>query len=370
MAIATSAPDDRPAYRRDFLMCMAAPVGYVARFSYRKRWYDPNIFDIPQPSGFPALLTFCERNGSRDQRFTMIPFRFATIIGFEPDEIVRKHLATEDTHIAVCFRLERFVHVSPNTIEAFETNWTDTVSGIHEGNPNGNPERYVFLAPIPDESGLVSPDTSWCALSQRLSDAPSLAQSSFVRFVGVFHRPWWLIRKRTPLQQSTFLDTPAYRIRCQRQYELEMVHYLRQESAHPPSCLVPRVSSKVLVLTAPSRQNVGHQSKAVMMLTSERVYRDEVTSITLEDPNDQAGLIPRVNLLIVLKAPAWLLFIVVLLLSLGAFSTGISSDFIKEIFPEENFVAQHANTFVYLVKAMGTLLVGVGAYLGFEKTPK
>ena len=45
IVIATSVPEYRPAYKRDLLNCLCYPTGTSVRFSYRKRWIEPQLLE-------------------------------------------------------------------------------------------------------------------------------------------------------------------------------------------------------------------------------------------------------------------------------------------------------------------------------------
>ena len=111
----TSAPPDRPQYTLDFLTCLASPNGHRVTFSYKREWLTDEVYGTAL-IGRRALVIFCEPDDvAGDMQF--LPFRWADIISFGPEEIVKRQLAEPDTRLAMTFKLDRFVYASPQTIE-------------------------------------------------------------------------------------------------------------------------------------------------------------------------------------------------------------------------------------------------------------
>lgn len=112
VVIATSAPTDRSSYRREFLKCFCYPKDTVIRFTYRKRWIDPNLLQQASktlPEKMLALILFCDK---RDQdSFRYIPIRLAYIQAIGDPEF--RETSIEDTYLSISVKLDRFVRYLP-----------------------------------------------------------------------------------------------------------------------------------------------------------------------------------------------------------------------------------------------------------------
>ena len=85
----------------------------------------------------------------------------------------------------------------------------------------------------------------------------------------------------------------------------------------------------------------------------------------VEDPEDTLARSARAEFLVTIDPPSWILPLVITLLAIGAFFTGVSENMVKEI----TRTGEHAVVIGYVVKGFGTVLVGIGGYLGFRKLP-
>ena len=69
----------------------------------------------------PALIVFCDIPGQPEQHYSFLPLRYAYFESFEPVDILER--ADPDIHIAVRFKLGRFINFAPTNPEALRSAW-------------------------------------------------------------------------------------------------------------------------------------------------------------------------------------------------------------------------------------------------------
>ena len=373
IVIATSAPSNRPRYRRDLLNCLCYPQGHLVRFSYRRQWISDDVLSAqPGKGGAPAIIVFCDVPSRPEQDFSFLPLRLVQLEGFEPSEIVERDLATSDTHIALRFRLGRFVFLAPSTAETQIEEWKSWIHDQGEVYPRpiGHPEqgkgRYVFEASNLPEREHVQEATSWITLTEHLSEARTLNDCSFFQVTGI--DKLGSKGERQTVVTKQFLERPAYRLDSGKTYRMG----LRYHMGHGPDLtktLIPQASSKTISLTQPMTDSVGLQTEASIVIGCNQVYSHEVLTLVVEDPDDTIARAARAEFILTVHPPAWILPVVIAVLAIGALFTGVSGDTIKELTPDGSMIEGHASTISYAAKGLGTFLVGLGGYLGFRRLP-
>jgi len=372
IVIATSTPLDSPGYRRDFLNCLCYPAGIPVLFSYRKRWIEQALLEKPleELKGAKALIMFCDIPEQAGQDFGFLPLRFVRFEGFEPLEF--RDSPDGNINIAVRFVLDRFVFPASNMEQqrAAWQNWVLTTQGNKYPRPKAHPEvdnaRFVFMGRDFQEVTAQAGDTSWVTLSEQLAKAKTLEHCSFYRVQSI-EAP--SKNTYTPVTIEEYMRHEARVFKSGKTYRINMQFYRSPGKAVPSKILTPRVSTDSIKLSQPLTENIGSFSNASIIANCSRVYSSEIVTLVIEDTDDKEALAARAEFVILLKPAKWILPVVVIMLAVGTFASSITSESIKEISASSSWIGSYSAGIAFLLKAIGSFLVGLGAYLGFRKTP-
>lgn len=386
IVIATSTPPNRPAYRRDLLNCLCYPNGTSVRFSYRKRWIEEELMNrwlehhrsktLHLFRNIPALIVFCDIPAPPDQDFKFLPLRYAHFEAFEPPEILER--AGLDVQVAVRFKLDRFIYFVPAEIEKQREMWQMWMldqGGKHprlvsEDKIETTRTNLVFTAKRFQE-GLEEPEeTSWVRLSEQISGARTMQECSLFRLIGIY-------QASSPSQKKHVRIKEQYGHRCYvfgagKSYIINLQFYLDAGKARIPRSLVTHVSTRALLLSKPLIKNIGLSTEIEIIVNTSKVYSGEIATLVIEDAIDKdIPHMARVELVVLLQPERWLP-LVVLLVAFGTFFTSVSPEMVKDILAllqASTSLASDTSLIAYIIKGLGSVLVAVGAYLGFRKLP-
>lgn len=386
LVIATSVPEFRPAYKRDLLNCLCYPTGTSVRFSYRKRWIEPHLLEewIKEHSNntyrslhdIPALIVFCDIPGQPEQHYSFLPLRYAYFESFEPLDILER--ADPDIHIAVRFKLGRFINFAPTNPEVLRTAWQawmlsqegkyplpDTHS-LHEPDKT----MLVFTATNFADGQEEKEDISWVRLSEQISQARTMQGSSLFRIMGVYNVS---SRSEKPANIRKQYGHSCYVLEASKSYIIRLQFYLDEGKAHLPRTLRTHASTDSLTMSEPLIKNIGLSTEAEIIVNASKVLATEMATLVIEDTDSNTHM-ARAELVVLLKPERWLP-LVVILIALGTFLAGVSADMVTDIatlFHAHNsmpILPSDATAIAYTVKGIGSALVALGAYLGFRKNP-
>jgi hypothetical protein len=386
IVIATSAPEKRPSYRRDLLDCLCYPNGTSVRFSYRKRWIEEGLLNrwiaqyrssSPHPARpLPAIIVFCDIPASPDQGFSFLPVRYAHFEGFEPPEILER--AGLDIQIAVRFKLGRFIYFPPAEIEKQRIKWQEWMlsqDGKHpvpvaEDKIETTKTNLVFTARRFQEAHEASEETSWVRLSEQLSRARTLQGCSIFRLVGIYEVSSRPAQKHVRLQEH--YGHTSYVFKAGQSYTIKLQFYLDSGKARIPRTLMTHVSTKAIFLSKPLIKNIGLSTELEIIVNTSKVYAEEIATLVIEDAIDKdMPHMARAEFIVVLRPERWLPLVIVLI-ALGTFFTSVSPQMVQDaanLFHSGTMAADIASLITYIIKGIGSVVVAVGAYLGFRKLP-
>lgn len=384
IVIATSVPEYRPAYKRDLLNCLCYPTGTSVRFSYRKRWIEPQLLEYwlrehrsnidRSLRDIPALIVFCDIPGQPEQHYSFLPLRYAYFESFEPLDILER--ADPDIHIAVRFKLGRFINFAPTNPEALRSAWQTwmlsqegkyplpSTHSLHEPGKT----TLVFTATNFDDGHEEKEEISWVRLSEQISQARTMQDSSLFRIMGVYNVS---SRSEKPAKIRTQYGHSCYMLEASKSYIIRLQFYLDEGKAHLPRTLRTHSSTDSLTMSEPLIKNIGLSTEAEIIVNASKVLATEMATLVIEDTDSNTHM-ARAELVVLLKPERWLP-LVVLLIAIGTFLTGVSSDMIIDMVslfhPQKSLLTSDAAAFAYSLKALGSALVALGAYLGFRKVP-
>lgn len=384
IVIATSVPDLRPAYKRDLLNCLCYPTGTSVRFSYRKRWIEPQLLEYwlkeQKPNthrslhDIPALIVFCDIPEEAEQHYSFLPLRYAYFESFEPLDILER--AHPDALIAVRFKLGRYVNFAPTNPTALRNAWQAWMLNqegkypFPDNHSLHDPEKtmFVFAATNFDNGSEEKEGSSWGRISEQISQARTMKDCSLFRIIGVYKAS---SRLEKPAKIKTQYGHACYMLEASKSYVIRLQFYLDAGKAHLPRTLRTHASTNSLLLSEPLIKNIGLSTEAEIIVNASKVLATEMATLVIEDTDNNAPM-ARAELVVLLKPERWLP-LVVLLIAIGTFLTGVSADmltdFISLFHPQKSLLASDAAAFAYGLKALGSALVALGAYLGFRKVP-
>jgi hypothetical protein len=370
MLILATRADQRPRYRLDLINCLAYPEGVAARFTYRRRWIDPDIIHGAIPlEGLQGLIVLCDTSDGPGIEYPFLPLRHIVVHAFEPQGFLAA--PDDDLFIGVEFSLGRYINIEAGQSAAWRTTWQRWLEGYSErprpGNLAAGSQRWMFSLDNFAESAIVNPpDVTWQLIATEAARSNALASSTLFRVSG-------LCSPNTPNCDSIplvdYVGTKALEIRSGKSSILSLDFYLDPMKSAPPASLVePSTNSTTLTISQPMFRTIGLSTTASIVLTCAQIYADDVAVIVIENPMDTDARAPRVEFPVKLRKQRGLLFIVLFLLVAGALGTGVSSTTITEIW-SRGWMSTHASEVSDVLKLVGSAFVGIAGYLGFHKLP-
>jgi hypothetical protein len=125
-------------------------------------------------------------------------------------------------------------------------------------------------------------------------------------------------------------------------------------------------------LSKPLIKNIGLSTEVEIIINTSKVYSSEIATLVIEDAVDL--VIPnmaRAEFVVLLQPERWLPLVVVLV-AFGTFFTSVSPEMVKDfatLLHVGTSIASNTSLIAYSIKGLGSVLVAVGAYLGFRKLP-
>jgi hypothetical protein len=364
LCVFTSAPQDRPQYIRDFLTCLASPNGHRQTFSYERKWIADEVLDwADRGEKRKALVVFCEPDGD-DFRF--LPLRWVEVIDLGPEEIVRRRLAVESTHLSVRFRLDQFVAAEPGTAQTLADQVTEHVRLWEQRpfpRPQGNPKStWLRFGDVSVTSAAGDQETAWLSHAELLSGCPTLDSSTIFRVSRPqTHR---LIggTKEVAIKDHTLLGD-TYPFRDRRQYRLDVSFFLR-EGADPKDLVTATVSSEAVGHTQPITVGMGRVARATIFFAAKSLAGEEIATVAVEGiETDVLKYSPRVAFVGRFRPRYPLILLGLLIIAIGVFVASLSSDDWARL---TKHLAFH---WIVLIKAAGAALVILGTFIAFRRSP-
>jgi len=373
VVIASNTPQSRPQYRRDLLACLCYPSGTIARFSYRKKWIQGGLLEHTEElANQLALVVFCDIPNTANEEFQFYPLRFAFIDDIGPPEILP--FSDEDTHFTIKFRLDRYFALpAASRSRILRACQEDFLAVPHRPRPAGHWQekdgRFLFRMELPDWDETLPTVLRWQELVSVISKSKTLSQCSFFQIIAIQEGPGLFRRRWTDCQAVRYFDYGGTLVRSGRVYRINLEQYRDYSKESAATEITPKPSTSSLTLSSQITKSIGAVTSASFIASCKTVYTPEVATLVLEGTGSQKDLVPRAELVLHIRPAPWLLPVVVILLVLGTLSSGINKDAIESISTSGQWLHRNASAVVYSVKLIGSLLVGLGAYLGFKKLP-
>jgi hypothetical protein len=355
--LATSAPKERPEYKRDFLTCLASPEGQLVAFSYRKSWFEGGLLTEGLENA-SATVVFCNRKRGA-QEFEFLAVRQVTIRELLPKSSSKLQ---ETTAITVTFEVGPLPRISDADLPDLRRSWNKAIGGLeHRPRPPTHPEvkkaRFVLQHPrLADSKGTASKD-SWRALSEELGQCNSLKDAFFFR-VGDLTRLSDGQARKDPTKKPAGSLPSVFHLEPNAEYELPMEAYSKSGATSYSDAISPVSSSDKLSVQAVTQNSAGRGSEAVLVLRSGEVVRPQIATLIIRGAKGFEHRVPRVELATRIAPRWWLAAVLVILIAVGVFLGGL---------PEGALGL--SNGFVYLLKVVGGLIVGGATLYGLGRAP-
>jgi hypothetical protein len=349
--LATSAPDSRPQYRRDFLTCVAAPEGYEMSFAYKARWIAPPLRDA-NLSGRPGLILFCDASRTRPNELDFVAFRRVVLDSLRPAELLDPPRYTGETYLGVVFTLGPYVHASPHALDDLLRGWDQALRDLpHRPRPHAHETdetRFMFEhAGLSEDDAAISQAISWRTLSADLARRESLTDSFFFRVIDI--RAAGANEPVPAVDNSDVLDTRG-------EYILSLDAHTQTGTPFADAIETVVASDRLFAenpRTAPLAMSEGVQ----VWLTAGATTRSVNTTLIVRGRDDFADKAPRLELAIRVRPRYWVNVLLILLIAIGAVLAGIST---KDL---------GLGDVAWAFKAVGGALVGAAVFYAQGRAP-
>lgn len=356
--------------------------GHPSCFSYRKRWIAQELLGQGKTlRGRKAIITFFEQPEEAGGEMAFLPLRFATILGFEPRELI----GTSDPEVFLTLRFELGDFVRPSVPiaeqRALWQGWAQSLEDRPRPREHADSEmsKMVFQGkPFPAQAD-VSEDVAWLRLAEQLSEARTMQGCSLYRVKRV-HGPMRRFFSGGELKGQDRQGLVVRKMRAAKTYRIDLQQFVSHTSTTSPKTLSTTVTAPSIKLSQPITDSVGLGTESTIIAQCGRVYAPEVGTLVVEDPKDEKYETARTAFVVHLRPARWLLVVVVLLLALGSFAGNVNADWLKDLSSEDTLLQQrypnlaewvngNGSTAEGILKTAGAFLVGLGAYLGFKQVP-
>ncbi len=371
--IVTSAPNNRPWYRRDFLNCLCYPERHRIRFTYDERWIANGVLNLP--TGTPAIVIFREDDHGGNAKPRFYPVRRARLIEFIKGGPAASN-SEKKMYWGIRFELGPFFGVSIGSENRWFKEWNENIhkalgdveNPYSESNKGSDPV-FLFMGPDLKEDANVANEIKWLTLIDEISKTPSLNGCTFFRISSFVEIKSGTVSGRRRPATIPIIDwskSVAYKLRSGRLYQLELEYYLDPKQPNLAKPFKVKASTDTLKISDPVRYYLGHQAHSVFLVKSTRFYDGETASLIVDYSSSDDAYSPLPEFWVHVRPNRWILPLVALLLSVGSFATLISGATIRLYFGSTGLLGENASIIAGSIRLIGAVLVGVGAYFGFR----
>ena len=372
--IVTSAPNNRPWYRRDFLNCLCYPEGHRIRFTYDERWIANGVLKLPPET--PAIVIFREDGSGESAEPSFYPVRRAKLIEFIKGGPARASNSEGKVYWGIRFELGPFFGVSALSVTPSFKKWNEIIRNalLEVKTPSSKSNKapdtaFLFVGPDLEEDANVANEIKWLTLIDEISRAPSLEKCTFFRISSFVEIKSSTVSGRlspAPIPITDWSKSVAYSLRSGRLYQLELEYYLGPDKSNLAKPFSVRASTDTLKISDPVRYYLGPQANSIFLVKSTRLYDGETASLIVDYPSANDAYSPLPEFWVHVKPNRWILPSVALLLAGGSFATLISGATIRLYFGSTGLLGENASIIAGSIRLVGAVLVGVGAYFGFR----
>lgn len=351
IVLATSAPEARPQYQRDFLTCVAAPEGYRMSFAYKSRWIAPPL-RVADLSGRPGLIVFCDAPKTHPDELDFVAFRHVLLDDLRPAELLDPPRYTAETYLGVFFTLGPYVHASPHRLEQLLEGWNRALRRLpHRPRPHScdtDETRFMFEhASLPEDDAAVGQAVSWRTLSEDLARRGSLDGSFFFRAIDI-----QAAGDGRPVPAKDNVDV----LNTRGEYILSLDAHTRTGTPFADA-IETVVSSDRLFAENPRTAPLAMSEGVQLWLTAGATTRSVNTTLIVRGREHFADKAPRLELAIRVKPRYAVNILLILLIAIGAVLAGIST---RDLGLGDT---------AWVVKAVGGGMVGAAVFYAQGRAP-
>lgn len=349
--LATSAPEARPQYRRDFLTCVAAPEGYQVSFAYKSRWIAPPL-RAASLLGRPGLIVFCDAPKARPDELDFVAFRHVVLDSLRPAELLDPPRYTEETYLGVVFRLGPYVCASPHRLDNLLGGWDHALRELpHRPRPQTHETdqtQFMFEHPgLLEDDAAVGQAVSWRTLSEDLARRESLAGSFFFRVIDI---------REAGADGPVSAKDNANVVETRGEYILSLDAHTRTGTPFADAIETVVATDRLFAenpRTAPLAMSEGVQ----VWLTAGATTRSVNTTLIVRGRDDFTDKAPRLELAIRIRPRYWVNAVLILLIAFGAVLAGIST---KDL---------GLGDAAWVLKAVGGAILGAAVFYAQGRAP-
>jgi len=365
----SSAPPDRPTYKRGVLNILCYPAGHQLELSYQKSYLQPPLFEeAPKLANRKGVFVFLDYKASgKDHEF--IPIRFVTILDVAPKETATRYLDTTRVH----------VRIQLGDLILHDASWNSEVGSlpgrpkVYEGASTAS-RGYFYVVEgrnlFPEHSDLSQRDI-WDQITGKVANAKSLNDCVFLSTGHL--RPF---KDGSPCTLEPYgAEQKAYQLEPNTLYRLDLrVYYPRASSDRE---IIVRSSSELLSVSQPFATAHGAEDHSVL-IACKRTIESTLATLAIDvgaknlpaGSSQNFGPLP-VSSEVVAAKPRYLLSIepskmivrgFVFLIFLGFLLTSTSKEFYSDFICSPEPVA-------VLSKTIGAICLAWAGYLAFRKLP-
>lgn len=349
--LATSAPEGRPQYRRDFLTCVAAPTGYEMSFAYKARWITPSV-RAANLSGRPGVIVFCDAPKAHPEELDFVAFRHVVLDGLRPLELLDPPRYTSETYLGVVFRLGAYVRASPHRLDDLLADWDHGLRQLaHRPRPQAHETdqtRFMFehLRLVEDDPA-VGQAVAWRTLSEELARRGSLASSFFFRVIDI----------RTAVADELVPTQDDANVLATRgEYILSLDAHTRTGTPFADA-IETVVASDRLFAENPRSAPLAMSEGVQVWLTAGPTTRSVNTTLIVRGRNDFTDKAPRLEMAIRVRPRYGVNVLLIVLIAIGAVLAGMST---KDL---------GLGNAAWAFKAVGGAIVGAAVFYAQGRAP-
>jgi hypothetical protein len=367
----SSAPPERPTYKRGVLNALCYPKGHQLELSYQKSYFQPPLFESRVSLGNrKGVFVFVDYKPESDHEF--IPIRFVNIVDVAPKEEATRYLDTTRVH----------VRIELDDLILYDPKWNSGIAALPgrpkphvSGSPGGRGYYYVIEGrnPFPQLSEVSQRDI-WDQITGKVARAKSLSDCVFLStsYLRPFRdgsscdlRPYGKEQKAYHLEPNNI-----YRLDLRVYYPNPLLTGLQRE-------ILVRSSSDVLSVSQPFATAHGTEDHSVLIACKRTIESSLATLVVdVSAKNGAVGSSQNFGQLaaatdVVAAKPLYLLSIepsrlvvcwFVILIFLGFLLTSTSKEFYSDwvCFP---------TIWAVVSKTAGAFCLAWAGFLAFKKLP-
>lgn len=373
----SSAPPDRPDYKRGVLNALCYPAGHLLKLNYRRDYFQPSLFDGRERlRGRRAVFVFIDYRAltaTNDHDF--IPIRFLRLLDVSPKEEAENYLETTRVYIRV--ELGEFIFSTPTS--STEIGSIPDRPRPYNGNP-GEKRNYFYVVEGANkfsQPNRLSQQDTLDHMIQRVAKSDSLSSCVFLSTGNV--QPFKNGKPVCGLVEYGE-EQKAYRLQTNNIYRLDLRVFDPKRASGSRYEIAVRSSSDFIAVSQPFSIALGGPIDHSALLVCKRTTESTLATLEVEVkgvrtsaggedrtlPGNALGDVIAAEpvYLLDIRPAKWVLPAFVILVFVGVLSTSTSPEFFKEF----EFLC-YPQSLALVCKTLGAGALAAAAYLAFRKLP-